>query len=210
MAEPFDAARPKLVTLSAAINRIGDAWLAQYRGAGFVSSLIKRATGGPHSHSAMLRRNLAGGVDVLELREFCGGRVRPLDQHVAQYPGRIDCFAPNAGNRWSWPDKPDCEPFSARGAVAYMELLTRLDYGYRSVLRIALRKLPLAWRFYALTTDDVLNSGRNVRPFCSHAVALAYRKGGFVDCVPRQPDYLTTPADLTRSMFFSYQFTLTP
>jgi len=207
----FDPANPKLLCYNRAAPRIGNAWLAQYRGLGqgWLSNIICYATGGPHSHSALLRRGLAS-VDVLELREFHGGRVRPLRAEVDKYPGRIDIFSPNAGGRWTTNFDEPFEGWDAKGAVQYMELLTRLDYGYRSVLRIGLRKVPLVWRFYALETSDIVNNGRNVRPFCSHAVALACRLGGFVDPVPNLPDFLTTPNDLTRSLFFQYEFTLEP
>lgn len=199
----FDPRNPTLLCYDRAAPLIGDAWLAQYRGRGWISQLIQYGTGGPHSHSALLRRN-AASVDALELREFHGGRARPLCAQVAQYPGLIDVFAPNAFGLWSFTWNPS-------GAVECMERLIRLRYGYRSVIRIALRKTPLLWRFYPLETSDVAGNGRkSIRPFCSHAVALAYRRGGNVDCVPNLPDYLTTPNDLTHSMFFEYRFTLTP
>ncbi|GAG35017.1 unnamed protein product, partial [marine sediment metagenome] len=190
---------------------IGNAWLAQYRGRGWISRAIQYATGGPHSHSAMLRRNPAS-VDVLELREFHGGRVRPLRAEVAKHPGRIDLFSPNACERWSGNHYDDpASDWDAAGAVHYMELLAKLPYGYRSVLRIALRQAPLIWRLYPIETCDVIcQQSRQIRPFCSHAVALALRLGGHVDCVPRLPDYLTTPNDLTHSLFFRYEFTLEP
>ncbi len=48
----------------------------------------------------------------------------------------------------------------------------------------------------------------NLPPFCSQAVSLACRRGG-VDPVPNLADRLTEPADLSRSPFFAYRFTLT-
>lgn len=206
----FNPRAPELLCYDRAAPLIGNAWLAQYRGRGWISRAIQYATGGPHSHSALLRRN-AASVDVLELRELHGGRVRPLRAEVAKHPGRIDLFSPNSGDRWTvnW-DEPDAS-WDANGAVHYMELLATLPYGYRSVLRIALRQTPLLWRFYPIETCDVVcQRSCQIRPFCSHAVALALRLGGHVDCVPRLPDYLTTPNDLTHSMFFRYEFTLTP
>jgi len=45
-------------------------------------------------------------------------------------------------------------------------------------------------------------------PFCSQAVAMAERIGGRVDPVPQLADRLTEPADLARSPFYRYRFTL--
>ena len=45
-------------------------------------------------------------------------------------------------------------------------------------------------------------------PFCSEACAMADRVGGGVDPVPQLADRLTEPADLARSPFYRYRFTL--
>ena len=57
-------------------------------------------------------------------------------------------------------------------------------------------------------TDDKAVDSRP--PFCSHACAMADRIGGGVDPVPHLADRLTEPADLARSPFYRYLFTLTP
>ena len=44
-------------------------------------------------------------------------------------------------------------------------------------------------------------------PFCSQAVSMADRQGG-IDPVPNLADRLTEPADLSRSEFYEYRFTL--
>jgi hypothetical protein len=45
-------------------------------------------------------------------------------------------------------------------------------------------------------------------PFCSEACVMADRLGGRVDPVPQLADRLTEPADLARSPFYRYRFTL--
>ena len=47
-------------------------------------------------------------------------------------------------------------------------------------------------------------------PFCSQACAMTDRTGGGIDPVPHLADRLTEPADLARSPFYEYAFTLIP
>lgn len=181
-------------------GELQDGWIAQYRGYGYLSGLVQHGTGGCHSHSAMLCR-VNGHVDVMELREFIGGRRQPLEGHVERWPGQIDVFSIN---RARFPE------FNARGAVRYMRGLTARPYGYLGVSRLALRHVPLLWRFWPLVLQDYDVLATRGAPFCSHAVCTACRVGGGVDPVPRKADHLVSPNDLTWSLLFQYEFTLTP
>jgi hypothetical protein len=199
----FDPHNPVLVPLDKAMPRIGNAWLAQYRGSGFISRMIQYGTGGPHSHTAMLRKpDGTDYVDVLELREFIGGRAVTLESQVAKYPGRIDVFSPDVKR---FPE------FSPSLAAFTMRRLTSRPYGYLGCLRLALRKVPLLWRLWPLDVSDLRELPEKTgAPFCSQALCTAYREGGRVDPVPRKPDDLVTPNDLTWSLLFKYEFTLIP
>lgn len=190
-----------LVPLSQAAPLIGNGWLAQFRGSGFISRLIQYGTGGPHSHSAMLQRT-NGHVDVLEVREFYGGRRVPLESQVARYPGSIDVFSIDLHR---FPE------FDGVGASHVMRCFTGRCYGYVGVSRLALRKVPLIWRCWPLDVpdDELLDAEAIGAPFCSHAVCAAARIGGGVDPVPRKPDHLVTPNDLSWSLLYRYEFTLT-
>lgn len=202
MGPEFDLRNLHRLPLKAALPRIGQGWLAQFRGRSWLSHAIQYGTGGPHSHSGMLRRTGDGGVDLLEVREWYGGRMRPFAIEAQRYKGRIDLFSPNEGGRWR-------AEFDADKAAEYMAMLCGLNYGYWSVAAVGLRRLPLVWRFFPIDTRDVVQPvGRRIRPFCSHAVCLAYQRGGHVDPVPRLPNYLVAPNDLTRSLFFRYEFTV--
>ena len=192
----FDVSNPHLVSLQDVEPSIESGWIAQYRGTGFISRWIEYGTGGCHSHSAMLRRN-GGGVDVLEIREWIGGRATPLASEVERYPGMIDVFSVDK----RFPEYRG--PLAAR----YMRLLTGNDYGYWGVLKLGLMKLPLIRRLWPFDTDDLLRT--NAAPFCSHAVCAAMRLGGNVDPVPRKRDDRVSPNDLTWSCALFYEFTLT-
>lgn len=192
---------PLILSLDRAEPRIGNGWLAQFRGASWLSKVIQYGTGGPYSHSAMLQRT-NGHVDLLEVREFYGGRRVPLESQVARYPGKIDVFSI---------DLERFPEFDGPSATKVMRCFTGRDYGYHGVSRLALQKVPLLWRCWPLdvTDDDLLDAEAVGAPFCSHAVCAAMRIGGGVDPIPNKPDHLVTPNDLSWSLLYRYEFTLT-
>lgn len=190
----FDPANLHVIPYHEAERRIQNCDLAQYRGNGWISKVIQYATGGPHSHSAMLWNN--GTADVLEVRELRGGRRVPLRSQAEKYPARIDVFRP----KWHlWPF------LDAQATIDSMRIMTGKDYGYRGVARLVLQRIPGIWRLWPAKVND--NADSDDAPFCSHAVSTAYRIGG-VDPVPNKPDWQVTPNDLTHSLFFDYQFTI--
>ncbi len=160
-------------------------------------SLISIAGRGEHSHVAKAAR-WDGDLFCLEVREWYGGRAVTLSSQVSRHPGRIDVFAANAGERW--------EDYHRDGALLIMRRLAGCDYGYRNVLAASLLHLPIARLFAKPITDD--GSQTALPPFCSEAIAHAERTGGGVDPVPHLADRLTEPADLARSPFYQYKFTL--
>jgi len=178
---------------------IGDGWLALYRGNSWMSRIIQYGTGGPYSHAAMLRRE-NGHADVLEMREFRGGRATPLEAQARNWPRAIDIFSPNVARF------PEFDPATA---VSVMRDLTSREYGYVGVARLLLQKIPLVWRLWPLDVADIELDETTGAPFCSHAVAAACRLAG-VDPVPRKADHLVTPNDLSWSLFWRYEFTLIP
>jgi hypothetical protein len=132
------------------------------------------------------------------VRELRGGRAVTLESQVRRRPGLIDVFEVNPSNRW-----PE---YNRRGAVRFMRRLAGCDYGYWGVFQAALRHAPL-WRFLVRPDSDDKRVPCQP-PFCSQASTMADRLGGGVDPVPHLADRLTEPADLARSPFFRYRFTL--
>lgn len=200
----FDVDRPQWAPLAYAEAKIDNAWIAQFAGSGWLSRLIMNGSAGVHSHSAMCRRNKNGKdtIDLLEVREFYGGRMRPLDAYLST-PGRIDFFSPCKDGMYK-------DKFDPVGAVWAMRRLTAHDYGYSGVLAAMARRVPLLWKIFPQVTSDKLPQEGDPawEPFCSHAVAAAMQQGGLIDVVPRKPNWLVTPSDLTTSMFFDYEFSL--
>ena len=186
---------PYFVPYRVVRDQIADGDLLLFRRRG----LIAIAGRGAHSHAAKAAR-WKGSLFCLEVREWFGGRAVTLSSQVKRYPGRIDVFRTNAGNRW-----PD---YNRKLALVEMQRLAGCDYGYRNVLAAALVHLCFVRLFTSPNTDD--KSESMLPPFCSEAISRAERRGGGVDPVPHLADRMTEPADLARSPFYKYRFTLVP
>jgi hypothetical protein len=173
--------------------RDGDLLLFRRRG------LISIAGRGDHSHAAKAAW-WSDDIFVLEVREWLGGRAVTLASQVARFPSRIDVFQTNPDERWPEYDR--------EGATRMMRRMAGCAYGYAGVLAASLLHLPVARLLARADVCDAEPSGRP--PFCSQACAMSDRIGGGVDPVAHLADRMTLPADLARSPFYEYLFTLTP
>ena len=148
--------------------------------------------------AAMLARghDWPGQWQVLETR-FGGGKVSLLPAEVDRWPGRIDVFQANPSKRFPM--------FSRNDAVAMMRDFARKRYSRSRLFRWAYLCLPIFWRLVKARDDPWFwwpAPG-------SSTIAVAYGNGG-VDPVPLIGDRRASPADLARSSFFKYRFTLVP
>jgi hypothetical protein len=161
--------------------------------------LISIAGRGDHSHAAKAAW-WQEDLFCLEIREWHGGRAVTLSSQVRKFPSRIDVYRANPDNRW-----PE---YNRAQAARYMRRLSGCGYGYAGVAAAALLHLPLVRMF---AHADVFDGELDTRPpFCSEACAMSDRIGGGVDPVTHLADRMTLPADLARSPFYQYLFTLTP
>ena len=185
----------RLIPYGEARSRLRDGDLLLFRRWG----LISIAGRGDHTHAA---KAAWWGDDLfcLEVREWHGGRAVTLSSQVQKFPARIDVYQTNPGDRWPLYDRA--------GAIAVMRRLAGCGYGYAGVAAAALLHLPLVRWFARADTRDGRPPGRP--PFCSQACAMSDRIGGGVDPVSHLADRMTLPADLARSPFYRYLFTLTP
>lgn len=181
--KPFETAQHEI--------RDSDLLLFRRRG------LIAIAGRGKHSHAAKAAW-WNNDLFCLEVREWHGGRAVTLASQVERYPGRIDVYRTNQGHRW-----PE---YDALRATQYMRRLAGCDYNYRAVLAAAMLHMPVVRWFVDKNYEEEAAADRP--PFCSHACAMADRLAGGVDPVPHLADRLTEPADLARSPFYKYLFTL--
>jgi hypothetical protein len=185
--------KQRLVSLAAGRQQIVDGDLLLFRR----RSLISIAGRGEHSHAA---KAAWWGEDLfcLEVREWHGGRAVTVESQVRRFPARIDVYRANPANRWPEYDRTR--------ASAMMRRLAGCDYGYAGLLAAAMLHLPLIRMAVRAEVDDDAIDRRP--PFCSQACAMVDRVGGGVDPVPHLADRLTEPADLARSPFYEYLFTL--
>ena len=149
----------------------------------------------PEDNVAVATRNLRPGTEL-----HIDGRAVTLESQAEKYPGRIDVYHTNPANRWPEYDRTR--------ATTLMRRLAGCDYGYAAVLAAAMLHLPfIRMAVRAAIEDDAIDRRP---PFCSQACAMTDRIGGGVDPVPHLADRLTEPADLARSPFYEYAFTLVP
>jgi hypothetical protein len=174
---------------------IRDGDLLLFRSAGVIARLGR----GRHNHAARAAW-WDDDLFLLEVLQWRGGRAVTLSSQVHQWPGRYDVYEVDPGQRW-----PD---YNRPAAVRFMRRLCGSPYGYLGLLRAGLLHLPLVRMFIPADVDD--RSVDHRPPFCSQACAMADRVAGGVDPVPHLADRLTEPADLARSPFYRYRFTLVP
>ena len=167
--------------LKEAQKRIRDSDLLLFRRRGFIAI----AGRGEHNHAAKAVW-WENDLFCLEVIWYCGGRAVTLASQVKQNPGRIDVYQANPHNRW-----PD---YDRQQAVRIMRKVCGQGYGYFGVIAATLLHLPIVRWFVHPDIDDRAIDRRP--PFCSQACAMA--------------DRLTEPADLARSSFYQYKFTLIP
>ena len=185
----------KLVHYSDVRHRIRDGELLLFRRRGLIAACGR----GRHSHAAKAAW-WDGDLFLLETRAVRGCRAVTLSSQVRRWPGRIDVYAVNPACRWPQYDRA--------AAVRFMRRLAGSEYGYWGIVGAALLHLPLVRLMVPADVDDEAADRRP--PFCSQACAMADRLGGGVDPVPHLADRLTEPADLARSRFYRYRFTLLP
>ena len=186
---------PKLVRYRDVRSRIADADLLLYRRWGPIAV----AGRGIHSHAAKAAW-WHEDLFCLEVRELTGGRAVTLSSQVERFPGRIDVYEVNPDDRW-----PE---YNRAGSLRVMRRLAGCDYGYASLIMAAMLHLPVVRWLVRPDVDDEAWERRP--PFCSQACAMADRIGGGVDPVKHLADRFTEPADLARSPFYRYRFTLIP
>jgi hypothetical protein len=185
----------RYVSFADAKHQISDSDLLLFRRC----SLISIAGRGTHSHAAKAAW-WESDLFCLEVREWHGGRAVTLESQVKRFPTRIDVYRTNPSNRWPEYDRTR--------STTMMRCLAGCNYGYAGILAAAMLHLPfIRMAVRAATEDDAIDRRP---PFCSQACAMTDRIAGGVDPVPHLADCLTEPADLARSPFYEYLFTLIP
>lgn len=188
-----------------------------FRGNGLISKLIKIAGKGEYSHVGLASwqwsKNYHGvfvphRLELVEFREFKGGRIVNLSTQVDQFSGLIDVYRPcrkiqtyddqHMGGQWV--------SLNSIEVTDTMRLMTGLPYGWKRIWYLAKQSI-LGLRLFSLpnVNDDYVSS---TYPVCSTAVCRSFRKSGY-DLVKNKSDEDCDPSDIARSSVLSYLFTLT-
>lgn len=181
-----------------------------FRGSGTIGFLIKRYTGGVHSHVALAHKD-GDVLECVEFREFMGGRSVSLKSQVDSSPLNIDVFRPVKSISYEEMDaegntKLIEKNYTEETALAMTEDIIRWTgqpYGWSNIWKMFLRFIPGARLFQQNINDDDVAKAK----VCSTAVTVALRRN-FMDPVPYLADDRVSPADLARSPILQYLFTI--
>ena len=181
-----------------------------FRGSGAIGFLIKRYTGGLHSHVALAHKD-GDVLECVEFREFMGGRSVSLKSQVDNSPLNIDVFRPVKSISYEEMDaegntKLIEKNYTEETASAMTEDIIRWTgqpYGWSNIWKMFLRFIPGARLFQQNINDDEVAKAK----VCSTAVTVALRRN-FMDPVPYLADDRVSPADLARSPILQYLFTI--
>lgn len=181
-----------------------------FRGSGVIGFLIKRYTGGVHSHVALAHKD-GDVLECVEFREFMGGRSVSLKSQVDNSPLNIDVFRPVKSISYEEMDaegntKLIEKNYTEETASAMTEDIIRWTgqpYGWSNIWKMFLRFIPGARLFQQNINDDEVAKAK----VCSTAVTVALRRN-FMDPVPYLADDRVSPADLARSPILQYLFTI--
>ena len=180
-----------------------------FRGSGIIGALIKRYTGGVHSHVALAHKD-GDILECVEFREFIGGRSVALKSQVDNAPLSIDVFRPVKSISYEEMDADGNvtlieKKYTKETASAMTEDIIRWTgqpYGWKNIWMMLLRFIPGARLFQQNTDDEVAKA-----KVCSTAVTVALRRN-YMDPVPYLADDRVSPADLARSPLLQYLFTI--
>ena len=180
-----------------------------FRGKGLISFLIKRYTGGVHSHVALASKCNDTWMCV-EFREFKGGRSVALESQI-QGNDNVDVFRPvNSISYQEMNENGDINniekfytPETAESMTQDIIKWTGQPYGWKNIFKMFLKFVPFVRLFKQNINDNDIAEAK----VCSTAVAVALRKE-FMDPVPYLADEKVSPADLARSPIIHYLFTI--
>lgn len=197
------------VHLSDAVRDMEDGDLLLWRQHSRLGRLIAAPGRSIYSHAAMFawwdNRPM-----VLEVREFYGGRIRPLVAEVNLAPGQIDHFRIVApllpGARQQMVDRM-CR--YAGGTYNYAGVLT-VGLTRTRLGQYLMSRLPIERRWDLVDEPPGPHYRASWMAFCSEAYASAYRKASDRDPLKNLSDAFTEPGHLCMSPEFEGVCSLVP
>ena len=194
---------------------IREADVLLFRGNSIWSKIIRKFTQSPYSHAGLASwHNGSNLLELIEFKEWKGGRCVNLQRVVEEYRGQIDVYRP-ATFKQKWEFYPLNNyvakrwiPLEPRKITNTMRKLTGLPYGWKRIWWFTKQKLIGLRLFYK--ESDIINDtvGKIVEPVCSTAVAHSFSTHNF-DLVHNRADNWMEPNHIGMSPLLSYVFTLT-
>lgn len=197
-------------------TQIWEADVLLFRGTGLISKLIKIVGKNEYTHVGLASwqwvKNKRGifvpdTLELIEFREFLGGRIVNLSTQVDRFSGHIDVFRPSRHIQVFDEKNPSgkTKTLNPTAVTNTMRTMTGLPYGWYRIWLIAQNNM-LGFRLFNKPNNND-NYKAETYPVCSGAVARSFRKGAY-DLVKIKSDDDTEPADIARSCALSYMFTL--
>ena len=173
---------------------------------------ISKYTGGVHSHAALISISQHSQTPMcVEFREMKGSRSVALN---SQLEGAVDVFrlSPSITTGKMDPstkkvlyNMKELTPEIQYQITDTAKDLTGLPYGWKIIFNIGKSYLPFVRLFYNQPTID--KNGHCDIFVCSTFVSYCIRKN-YIDLIPYLPDEITKPADLAKSPYLNYMFTI--
>lgn len=200
------------VTYDVAKNLLEPADICLFRGSGLISRFIKTFSQGNYTHIGLVSVN--HNIELVEIREFYGGRIINLEREIIKRPGKIDVYR-CVEKAWKIDydglriNKKEIE-LDKKAIVNCMRRLAGSSYNYNNIWQIAKRNIPGLRFFYSwkgVSQDKQVKE--SVSHICSSAVANCFSKNKF-DLVLNKNDAFVTPNNIANSPYLNYLFTLYP
>ena len=187
------------------------------RGKGIVSQIISKITRSPYTHVGLA--SWSGNpkesvLEMVEFKEFRGGRTSSLAYQATQYPNRIDVYravpcidtlSPFMGKS-GFQVNTIIKSMNGRNITNFIRRQTGKPYSMWHIGKFAISWLPFTRWLLPYNTDDTLENDGYV---CSIIVCCAF-KHNYTDLVKNLPDSWCRPVDISQSALLTYLFTIGP
>jgi hypothetical protein len=186
-----------------------------FRGKGLVSKVIQRLTQGRYSHVGLAswHHNERDILELVEFREWKGGRTTNFERQIEKYDKQIDIYRPISPKKVVTFDQhtlkflEDDVPYKPHDVTFEMRQMTGLPYGFARIWWMA-RFHMFGLRFIINDPSIYIDKPTEdiIYPVCSTAVATCFSRHGY-DLIHNMSDERTSPSDIARSPLLTYLFT---
>jgi len=187
-----------------------------FRSKSWTSFFIRQASRSTYSHVGLAswHNGCSNGLwELVEFREFKGGRTTSLERAVQKDSGKIDVYRPSYSrqhlvfNKNTMSVNEEWITIDKKAITLLMRKLTGLPYGWKRIWWFAQWYIPGLRLIYDVNKimDDTV--GEVIYPVCSTAISYAFSYNDF-DLLNNRSDEWVQPGDIALSSNLNYMFTL--